>query len=256
MNVLITAGGTTEKIDNVRHISNISTGKLGLAIADCFSSNFCIDKIYYICSRTAIIPNCEKIEIIYVDSVEELENTIKHISENKVIDIIVHSMAVSDYKIKSVMSAEYFIETVLSNIDCNNNFDKNMLTSAIFSSLEETQFIKGNGKISSNFDNMLLVMESTCKIISLFQDLFPKSTLVGFKLLDNVSLEILIDTGFKILEKNKCSFVLANDLKDICTKNHIGYLIDKTKDYTKYYNKKDIAEAIVSSTVNERRNLL
>ena len=34
MKVVITAGGTSEKIDNVRKITNSSTGKLGLCIAN------------------------------------------------------------------------------------------------------------------------------------------------------------------------------------------------------------------------------
>ena len=34
MKILITAGGTTEKIDQVRAITNHSTGRLGQALAD------------------------------------------------------------------------------------------------------------------------------------------------------------------------------------------------------------------------------
>jgi len=82
--------------------------------------------------------------------------------------------------------------------------------------------------------------------------LSPGSTLVGFKLLDNVELETLIDRGFDVLTKNECSFVLANDLKEITSENHIGYLIDKDKNITQYMSKSDIAAAIVSATIRER----
>jgi len=75
---------------------------------------------------------------------------------------------------------------------------------------------------------------------------------VGFKLLDNVPLDTLIDNGFQILTQNKCSFVLANDLKDITAERHIGYLIDKQKHYTRYSNKAEIANAIVSAAIKER----
>lgn len=39
MRVLITAGGTSEKIDNVRSITNHSTGRLGCLIAEKFSTD-------------------------------------------------------------------------------------------------------------------------------------------------------------------------------------------------------------------------
>ena len=39
MKILITAGGTTEKIDQVRAITNHSTGRLGQALADYLAAN-------------------------------------------------------------------------------------------------------------------------------------------------------------------------------------------------------------------------
>ena len=56
MNIVITAGGLSEYIDNVRKITNSSTGKLGLVIANTFLSNDNIDLIYYVCSKSALKP--------------------------------------------------------------------------------------------------------------------------------------------------------------------------------------------------------
>ena len=61
---IITAGGTSEKIDNVRKITNSSSGKLGMTIAnhilteddDCF--------IYYVCSKFSFRPTHERVEVI------------------------------------------------------------------------------------------------------------------------------------------------------------------------------------------------
>ena len=49
--IIITAGGTSERIDNVRKITNSSSGKLGCTIAEKLIElkNNEIDKIYYIC---------------------------------------------------------------------------------------------------------------------------------------------------------------------------------------------------------------
>ena len=225
MNILITSGGTIEKIDNVRSISNMSTGRLGSVIADSFLNVPTVTKVFYICTKTTILPKSENVEIIYVKSVTDLENAIREVLSHTKIDIIVHCMAVSDYKVKSVTT----LSSLLGNSASSSDYT--------------------DGKISSEVDDMVLLMERTPKIISLFQKLSPESTLVGFKLLDDAPLEKLIDKGFGVLTKNNCSFVLANDLQDITKDGHIGYLIDKNRNYTKYTTKAEIAEAIVSATI-------
>ena len=250
MNVLITAGGTVEKIDNVRSISNMSTGKLGSLIADRFGAESTIDQIFYICSRAALKPQTDKAEIIYVDSVFSLENAVKETLSRTTIDIVIHSMAVSDYRVKSVTSSALIADAILSNLDEINDANAHAAKEKVISLLNTAESLSGaDGKISSAVDDMLIFMERTPKIISLFQDLAPEAQLVGFKLLHDVPLETLINTGFQILTKNKCSFVLANDLKDISEEEHIGYLIDKEKNYTRHVSKEDIADAIVAATI-------
>ena len=49
--IIITAGGTSEKIDNVRKITNSSTGKLGMTIANYLLKENNDLLIYYICSK-------------------------------------------------------------------------------------------------------------------------------------------------------------------------------------------------------------
>ena len=251
MKVLITAGGTVEKIDNVRSITNISTGRLGSAIASEFSRSAVIDEIFYLCSKSAILPQSEKTTIIYIDSVANLENTITEILSGVDIDIIVHSMAVSDYRVKTISSVSNIAKGVISKI--------RLLTTEpeFICALNEAAYeaaICDNGKINSSIDDMLLFMERTPKIISMFHKLTPRSVLVGFKLLDSVPLETLISAGVRVLEENKCSFVLANDLKDVNDNYHIGYLIDENRSFTKYEGRNEIAAAIVAYTIQKRRN--
>ena len=244
MNVMITAGGTVEKIDSVRSISNFSTGKLGSLTADSFSALPDVKEIYYLCGKTSILPKSDKAKIIYVDTVESLEKTVTDILCSVDIDIIIHSMAVSDYRVKSVISLSDVISSLASGKDGED------ITTLFNKALREKN--SGNtssgNKISSDIEDLLLVMEKTPKVISLFQKLSPKSVLVGFKLLNAVSLETLIDTGFRILQENKCCFVLANDLSEISDTTHIGYLIDSNKNYQRFCTKQDIADAIVSAT--------
>jgi Phosphopantothenoylcysteine synthetase/decarboxylase len=252
MKVLITSGGTIEKIDAVKSISNTSTGKLGSLIADSFSSRN-IEKLVYVCSASSIRPKTEKAEIVLVDSVASLENTVKRILSESDFDIIIHSMAVSDYRVKAVTSCGMIAENILLQNEELDLKDSQKAHDYAARLLNEAQSVIGSeGKISSDVDDMVLLMERTPKIISLYKSLAPRATLVGFKLLDNVSIQTLLSRGYKVLTDNNCSFVLANDYSKITEDKHIGYLIDRDKNYNCYETKQEIADAIVSAAINER----
>ncbi len=256
MKIMITAGGTTERIDSVRSITNTSSGKLGSLIADAFANIPDTEKIYYICGKNAIKPQSEKTDVIYIDTVASLETAVRKIIEEVSVDIIVHSMAVSDYRVSSITCTSLLAKSIQSGLDLQPE-DKQQITEAFTRSLFESNgtLLSEDGKISSNLDNLILFMERTPKIISLFQTLAPGATLVGFKLLDHVTEEALIDTAFHILQENKCSFVLANDLRDITGERHTGYLVDKNKNYTRHTTKAEIADAIAAAAIQERKKV-
>ncbi len=89
--ILITAGGTKEKIDPVRYISNCSSGKMGIALADCahemgadvtLVSTFGVDKPY---------------KNIVTESAQEMEKAVHaELSEQ---DCVIMAAAVADYRV-------------------------------------------------------------------------------------------------------------------------------------------------------------
>ncbi len=252
MNILITSGGTTEPIDSVRSITNVSTGMLGSLIARAFVALPSIEKVYYICGKTAVRPESEKVESIPVGSVASLEEAITKVLSENDIDIIVHGMAVSDYRLKCVTSAAMLASTMVSQIEAVKHINEENGQSIVKKLLEDSaKPIAANGKIRSDMDDMMLLMERTPKIISLFQSLAPKSILVGFKLLNHVPHEELMEAAFSVLNNNHCRFVLANDLCDITNEQHIGYLVNRDKSYQCYQTKEEIANGIVTASTNE-----
>ena len=106
MKVVITAGGTSEKIDNVRKITNSSTGKLGLCIANEFLKTVEDVEITYICSKETFCPNDDRVKIKRIIGVDDLEREVRNVLENNDIDVFIHSMAVSDYKVDYVSTLE------------------------------------------------------------------------------------------------------------------------------------------------------
>ena len=93
--VIITAGGTKERIDPVRYISNDSSGKMGYALADDAIKKGA--EVVLISATTALpVPNGVKME--YVESAREMqEKVLNHFSS---VDIAIMVAAVSDYRVK------------------------------------------------------------------------------------------------------------------------------------------------------------
>ena len=227
--IIITAGGTSEKIDNVRKITNSGTGKLGLAIANHLSPKDVM--IYYVCSKNAVRPsNMANVKVIEIERTKDLKQTIETLLTTEKIDYFIHSMAVSDYTTDYVTT----IERIKSSLQSKDDIDE---------ALKNVQTITGS-KISSSEDNLVIVLKPTPKIISIIKTLSPETYLVGFKLLDNVSKEHLIAVATKLRDKNHCDLVVANDLEDIRNGNHLAYIIDKQDTIEEAYNKEDIARKL------------
>ncbi len=222
MKIIVTAGGTSERIDDVRSITNTSTGRLGYAIGKCFLQKYGgqLKQLYYLHGLRAAPVEGKNVTPVPIEGVRELETQLENILTAEKIDAVVHAMAVSDYMVKEV--------TTLEKIKNGDN-----------SKLE------GN-KISSNIDDLTIVMERSPKVISRIKKWNPDTVLVGFKLLSHVPHEELIQVGSNLLQKNDCTFVMANDLAEIGGGRHRGYLIHRDGSYDIMENNEEIAEKIAS----------
>ena len=94
VNVLISLGATIEDIDPVRFLSNRSSGKMGLALAEvCYEMGAKVTII----SANIEVPQ-QKFQTILVRNVDELlKQTTKHINNN---NLFISAVAVTDYKVK------------------------------------------------------------------------------------------------------------------------------------------------------------
>jgi phosphopantothenoylcysteine decarboxylase/phosphopantothenate--cysteine ligase len=94
--VLITSGGTQEPIDDVRFISNHSTGRTASFIADqMIESGFDVTFIHAKNSKIPVLDCHKKNYVTFKDLDTLLTQTL---SENK-FDVVVHTAAVSDYSV-------------------------------------------------------------------------------------------------------------------------------------------------------------
>lgn len=89
--ILITAGGTKEKIDPVRYISNCSSGKMGIALADC-AHNMGAEVTLISTFQTQ-----KPYKNIVTESAQEMEKAVKlELSKQ---DCIIMAAAVADYRV-------------------------------------------------------------------------------------------------------------------------------------------------------------
>lgn len=240
MTVLITAGGTTEKIDEVRNITNSSTGAMGRTIAEAFLSFGEVTKILYVCGAAAMVPPvCDKVQIFRVTDVKSLAERLKQLLAREEVDGIVHCMAVSDYTVSKVTSSSILKEELSGDI----------------SRLDEALHGEGgldlSRKISSEMEDLVLVLKKTPKIIAMLRPLKPRAVLVGFKLLDRVPEEALIEAGLSLLRRNGCDFVFANDKQKVTSQSHGGYLISADGAWEEISGREEIAGRIAERVRNK-----
>ena len=102
MKILITAGGTLEKIDQVRSITNNSTGEMGLKICNELSKIEGVE-IYYLNTKTSMKPKNGFLFNVYpieVNDTQSVHDKMKEIIQTNKIDYVIHAMAISDYKVE------------------------------------------------------------------------------------------------------------------------------------------------------------
>ena len=220
MNILITSGGTSEKIDRVRSITNHSTGQLGKIIAETFLDKG--DQVTLVTTPNAVRPEAHpNLTIVQIESVAELHENLEPLVHTH--DVLIHAMAVSDYTPVYMTGLE-----------------------AVAASSDMTEFLNktnSESKISSQDDSQVLFLKKTPKIISLVKKWNPDIRLIGFKLLVDVSKEELLETARTSLIKNQAEIIVANDLTDISNHVHKAYLV-RNDTVTLAQSKEEIAQLL------------
>jgi len=135
-------------------------------------------------------------------------------------------MAVSDYQVQVVSDSALMSHSLserLSELPCS---DPSSLEEAAREVLLSPPAIRER-KISSDKEDMIVVLKKAPKIISSLRKLAPAAVIVGFKLLSKVSEEELAQAGHALLIKNECDFVFANDIQSVHGDDHEGILVSK-----------------------------
>lgn len=215
--VLITGGPTNEYVDEVMKITNMSSGKIATELATYFLGGF-YDVTLLITKRVKFDIVSPHLKVVRFETTDELMKAIEEESQRCEYDIVIHSAAVADYKpeysFRMEDMAKEISDFVLDNArDLNEAFTSKDVYDAIFNILTNPECkVNDSTKISSCEPHLTVKLGLTPKIIEHLREWFPNAYICGFKLLENVSEEELIEAAVKQIKKCNTDLVFANDL--------------------------------------------
>ena len=227
--ILITAGPTNEYIDEVMKITNMSTGRLGIELTKKYLENG--DEVTLIATRTVFrsglferyaLKGKEYLKSIPIETTQDMFNALESESMNEY-DLVIHSSAVGDYKPEFSFRMEDLAEEIVENIK-----EGKITYEEILEILKSPKCkVNDDTKISSYEPHLTVKLTLTPKLISRLRELFPEATLIGFKLLENVTKEHLLEVAKKLCIKNNMDYIIANDLHDLRQGTHLSFLVNK-----------------------------
>ena len=266
--ILITAGPTNEYIDEVMKITNMSTGRLGIELTNELSSRGY--EVTLVCTRSVTynslyfkygLENNPLVKTVKIETTDQMLMALADESTSgTVYDLVVHAAAVGDYKADFSFRMEDLAEEILNKFNneyrwliqnadpgyevCAADALKNILLPTL---INPSCKVNDDTKISSYEPNLTVKLGLTPKLISYLKEWFPEATLVGFKLLENVTKDHIIEVATKLCNKNNMNYIIANDLHDLRQGKHISYLVDKNG-YCNFdfHSPDDIANKIIS----------
>jgi len=178
--VLITGGGTIEKIDGMRNISNMSTGRTSVKIAEHYYLNGA--DVTLLLSESAIKPQFD-LNISQYNSFQSLKTLLQSELTSKKFDVVIHLAAVSDYSPTSLevngenmnlpldekmdSSADSFKVVLLKNIKLVNNIklwslndDVKLIAFKLLDNQEDERKDEGLKKLFANSEADTIVFNS------------------------------------------------------------------------------------------------
>ena len=148
MRVVVTCGPSYEPIDEVRRITNFSTGELGSLLANHLAKAGC----EVVCFRGVGATSTERIvgaRVVAFGTNQHLQSALHELPQRETIDAVFHAAALCDYRVKSVHT--------------------------------NTGMEVAATKIPSRTGELTLTLDPYSKLIHSLRDLFPNGRIVGWK---------------------------------------------------------------------------
>lgn len=226
--ILITAGPTNEYIDEVMKITNMSTGRLGIELTKNYLKEGA--EVTLIATRSVFrsglyeryqLTKYSNLKSIPIETTDDMYQALERESSQEY-DLVIHSSAVGDYKPEFSFRMEDLADELSKAI-----IEGKVTREEILNILTNPNCkVNDDTKISSYEPHLTVKLTLTPKLISNLRKWYPNAVLVGFKLLENVSKEYLMDIAKKLCIKNNMDYIIANDLHDLRQGEHLSFLVN------------------------------
>ncbi|MGZ3746328.1 MAG: bifunctional phosphopantothenoylcysteine decarboxylase/phosphopantothenate--cysteine ligase CoaBC [Pseudobdellovibrionaceae bacterium] len=183
LQILVTAGGTVEPIDDVRSITNLSSGKTGAKLAELFTDFGC--EVHLLRAENGKAAD-SRVEQSTFTTFHSLQKNLKFLLANREFDAVIHAAAVSDFSVENL--------EINGQVQSPGDFPK------IHSGDKLTIHFKNNPKIIDEI--------KPCSRNKHLQ-------LVAFKLTSKASQEDRQHAVEKLRAHSLADFVVQNDLSEI-----------------------------------------
>jgi len=214
MKVVVTGGGTSAPIDDVRVITNVSTGRTAAAITE-----HCLGRgaeVWHVHAPSAQLPflRSARFDLDAEDPRAELDRLGRLREEWLSVRDRLHLRPLENGTV-----AEY-AET-LRRVLTEEAVDVAFLPMAV----SDYEPVPQTGKISSRLDALAIPSRRAPKVIRAVRDWAPSAYLVGFKLQSGVAPEELIGLAHDACLANRADLTVANDINDVKAGRHTLYLV-------------------------------
>jgi phosphopantothenate---cysteine ligase (CTP) len=214
MNVVVTGGGTIAPIDDVRLMTNLSSGRFASAITEA-----CLDRgatVWHVHTSAAQLPliRFNRFELDAADPatehdrLEQLRHRWLNVRDRLHL-VPLGTGTVGDYA-----------ET-LKGLLQSHSIDVAFLPMAVSDFEPEPRV----GKLSSDAESLVLHCRRTPKVIRSVRDWSASIYLVGFKLLSGADPDELIRVAELACRNNRADLTVANDLASLRAGRHTVHLV-------------------------------
>ena len=235
MNVVVTGGGTVAPVDDVRMLTNVSSGRLAAAITESFLARGA--SVWHIHAPSAQVPLKRQahLDLDASDPSAELARMTR--LRRRWLDVRdrLHLVPLRQGTVAEYASA---LRTTLET----RPIDVCVLAMAVSDFEPEPH----PGKLGSDAESLVIRCRRTPKVIRSVRDWAPSVFLVGFKLLSNAPIHELIRRAEGANRTNRADLTVANDLQTLKQGRHTLHLVRTGADPETLEPGDDLADRLVA----------
>ena len=216
MKVLLTSGGTRTAVDDVRILTNLSTGTFGNHL--CRALMEAGHEVHFLYAKGSKCLHELRSDLsCFLSNEVTRENFYSKVLRRETTENRAEFLWHNKDKYLPIAYADFHDYATKLRDLLKQNWDIVILAAAVS---DYEPVAKADGKISSEKDSLTIELKQTPKLIREVKQLCPDTFLVGFKLLVGSTQEQLENAMVSQMEKASTDMVVGNDLRDIRAAQH------------------------------------